>query len=378
MCVSETALQISTNLENKAVNLKKHPNIDGIIATPHTEGCGCASNLQIDRFLRVLKGYVRHPNVGGCLILDLGCEQTNYEKVYEYLKQTLSENIKPIDWLTVQECGGTRAAIEKASSIIISRLENVNSVKREPCLLEKIVVGTECGASDSFSAVTANPIIGSAVDKIIWGKGSAILSEVPEMVGTLGALLPRFSNIETVQKFKKMLDWYVNLAKNLGTNLDDNLVQKNKEGGLINSYIKSLGAILKGGSSVVVDVIDYADPIKKPGLNIMEGPGGDPESVTGIVASGANIIFFSTGYGATTGNAIAPVIKVSSNDLTAQNLPEDIDFNAGKLLSEQIGIDDLSEELFEKMIAVASGKKTWSEKWKQRQFQVWTAGKLPL
>ena len=378
MCVSETALQVSLSLDNNENVLKEYSNIDGVVAIPHTEGCGCASNIQIDRFLRVLKGYVGHPNVGGCLIIDLGCEQTNYEKVHGYLKDIVDENLTPLDWITLQESGGTRALQEKAASIIRNRLNEVNRVKREAVPLEKLIVGTECGASDSFSGITANPVIGNTVDKIIYGGGSAVLSEIPEMVGSFNMLYSRFRTLEIANKFNDLEKWYTNLAGNLGETLSDNLVPKNIEGGLFNNYIKNLGSALKGGKTAVEDVIEYAEAVQTRGLNIMQGPGGDLESVTGIVAAGANVICFSTGYGATSGNAICPVIKISSNDSTFEKLPEDIDFNAGRLLSEQTTVDDLAEELLEEVILTASGKKTWSEKWKQRQFQVWTAGKLPL
>lgn len=378
MCVSEAALQISLNLENDKDVIHNYRNIDGIVAISHTEGCGCASNLQIDRLLMLLKGYVNHPNVGGCLIMDLGCEQTNKEKVYGYLKSTINAALKPIDWITVQENGGTISAVKKAVSKIRDRLEYVNQAEREPCYIEKLIVGTECGASDSFSGITANPVIGKTVDKVIYGGGSAILSEIPEMIGAFEMLLHRFRNVRIANKFRNIVDWYIDIAERLGLTLDDNLVPKNIEGGLINNYIKSLGAVLKGGITAIEDVVEYGEQIKKKGLNIMQGPGGDLESVTGLVASGSNIVCFSTGYGSITGNAICPVIKISSNNDTFEKLNKDIDFNAGELLSGGTNINTLGEDLLKKVIAVASGTRTCSEKCKQRQFQVWTAGKLSL
>lgn len=378
MCVSEMALQVVLNLEKHEEILHKYPNIDGIVAIPHTEGCGCAANEQIDRVLQVLKGFVLHPNVGGCLIMDMGCEQTNYEKVYSYLESVVEERIKPIDWITIQTSGGTRAVLEKSFSMVLSRLSEVNKAERVPCSVEHLVVGTECGASDSFSGITANPVIGNVVDKVIYGKGSAILSEVPEMLGTFDMLLPRFRSTKVAKNFLGAIDWYVSLARKLDTTLDDNLVPENKEGGLINNFIKSLGAVIKGGSTTIEDVIDYGESLRTKGLTIMQGPGGDLESVTGIVASGATIVCFSTGKGTITGNAICPVIKVASTDELTKALPEDIDFNAGSLLTENMSIDALGEELFEMILRVASGEKTWSEKWRQRQFQIWTAGKLSL
>lgn len=378
MCASEVALQISLSLENDKQILRKYPNIDGIVAIPHAEGCGCDSGLQIDRLMLVLKGYVSHPNVGGCLLIDLGCEQTNYEKMYAYLKDTITQGLKPIDWITIQESGGTRLTIEKAKKIIRARLDKVNQIKREAIPIARIVLGTECGASDSFSGITANPIIGNAADKIIFGAGQAILSEVTEMVGTFAMLLPRFRNLEVADKFKGILEWYVGIARKLGLSLEPNLVPKNIEGGLINNYIKSLGAVMKGGTTVIEDVVDYGEPLKGKGLTIMQGPGNDPESVTGLVASGATIICFSTGKGTITGDAICPVIKISSNEDTFKKLSQDMDFDGSRLLREKISIDSLGEGLLKRIIAVASGEKTWSEKWKQRQFQIWTAGKLSL
>lgn len=378
MCASETALQVALRLDNKAEILQKYSNIDGIVAIPHTEGCGCDSGLQIDRFMMVLKGYVCHPNVGGCLIMDLGCEQTNYEKMHEYLRDTVAAGLKPINWITIQESGGTRSTIEKAKAKIQARLKEINHIEREPFPIANLVMGAECGASDSFSGITANPIIGNAVDKIIYGGGSAILSEITEMVGTFEMLLPRFRNLETAYKFEQILEWYMDIAKKLDLTLEPNLVPKNIEGGLINNYIKSLGAVIKGGTTVIEDVIEYGEPLKRKGLSIMQGPGNDPESVTGMVASGATIVCFSTGTGTITGEAICPVIKVASNEYTFKKLPEDMDFDGSRFLKKETTIDALGEDLLDKIIAVASGEKTWSEKWKQRQFQIWTAGKLSL
>jgi len=374
MCASETASQVASFFENDNSFKQKYTNIDGIISIPHTEGCGCGSGMQINRLISVLKGYALHPNVGACLIIDLGCEQTNMESISKHFKSLH----KPINWLTIQECGGTDIAIKQAQKIIMGQLNKINEVEREDVSIENLVIGTECGASDSFSGITANPIIGNAIDRIIAGGGSAILSEIPEMVGTFEMLLPRFRTMNIALKFKKILDWYIDLAKRLNVSMTNNLVAKNIEGGLVNSFIKSLGAVMKGGSSVIEDVIDYASPLTKRGLSIMQGPGNDLESVTGMVASGATIICFSTGKGTITGNAICPVIKIASNATTFEKLSKDMDFDVSRLCHEKCSIEDLGLELFNKIITVASGEKTWSEKWKQRQFQVWTAGKLSL
>ena len=375
MCAVSTAEQIVNNLE-KEIDL--YSQIDNIVCLSHTEGCGCDSTISIDRLLLIIKNYIIHPNIGGVFLLDLGCEQTNYDRVSKYLKDVFEENIKPIDWLTIEEFGGVEKSRKEAIKIIKSRLPDINNIERTPFPISRLIIGTECGASDTFSGITANPLIGTTVDKIIKSGGSAILSEITEMIGTFDVLLPRFKNVDTAKRFKQTMDWYIDLGHKLGHDLTGNLVPKNIEGGLINIFIKSLGAITKGGTSIIEDILDYGERIKEKGLNIMQGPGGDLESVTGLVASGANIICFSTGQGTPTGNAICPVIKIASNSKIYKKLKNDLDFNAGRLLSESIEIEKLSEELVNEIIEVASGKKTASERLYQYQFQIWTAGKLSL
>jgi altronate hydrolase len=218
------------------------------------------------------------------------------------------------------------------------------------------------------------------VDKIISGKGSAILSEVPEMIGAEHLLIRRMRNETVVQKFRRIMAWYINTANMLGVDMADNITPGNRAGGLINQCIKSLGAIAKGGTTAIEDVLDYGETLSQRGLNIMQGPGNDPESVTGIVAGGANIVSFSTGRGAVTGNAIVPVIKVSSTTELYEQMRDDIDFDAGSLLeaSNPPPLGELGDLLVELVISVASGKRTKSEENGQREFQVWTAGKLSL
>lgn len=375
MCAAETSRQIAARLES---HVEKHaPSLDGIVAIPHTEGCGCASTGQIDRLLTVLAGFVGHANVAGCLIVDLGCEQTDYARVHEALQNTIAESGKPVEWLTIQKSGGTRATISTAVELIQQRLQAMQPAVREACPLSSLVLGTECGASDSFSGITANPLIGTVADRVIWGGGAAILSEIPEMLGTFDMLFPRFRSLEVAEKFQDAVAWYLQLAEQLGVNISDNVVPKNIEGGLINGYLKSLGAVLKGGTTPIEDVVSYGEPAAHAGLSIMQGPGGDLESVTGLVSSGANLVCFSTGYGAITGSAICPVIKISSTTETYNALPDDIDFDAGRLLAYG-SLEQLADELLSYCIRVASGEKTATERIGQRQFQIWTAGKLSL
>lgn len=377
LCASDIASKIAFSLDNNKSIKKQYKNIDGIVAAAHTEGCGCNDGEIIDRLLLTIKNTITHPNVGGALIVDLGCEKTNYEVISRYLGN-LSSYKKPLNYISIQELGGTGNALSEGKKIVTDRLKEINSIEREKVSIRHLIVGTECGASDSFSGITANPLIGSTVDKIISAGGSAILSETPEMIGAERSLIGRMVSKDVANKFIKGINYYKALANKLNVSMDGNFVAGNEEGGLINLTLKSLGAVLKGGSSNIVDFIDYSELVKHQGLSIMNGPGNDLESVTGITASGANIILFSTGMGATEGGLIAPVIKISTRTELFKKMKEDIDFNAGRLIDENITLDKLSDDLLELTIKVASGQKTWSDIWQKRPFQVWTAGKLSL
>ncbi|MBI5418812.1 MAG: UxaA family hydrolase [Deltaproteobacteria bacterium] len=379
MCASATAVHIAGAFEDG----KSRRGVDGVVALANTEGCGCAGGLQIERFLRVLKNTILHPNVGGALIVDLGCEQTNRAVMHDYLCRgvTAGRLGKPIDWLTIQRAGGARRAQEKGIRLVGARLGRLGEAARKPCPIGKLVVGAECGASDAFSGITANRVIGNAVDKVISGKGAAIFSELPEMVGAERILFPRMRDRAVLEKFKAGMRWYDRIARRLNAPMDNNLVPENKAGGLLNPFIKSIGAVMKGGTAIIEDFLDYGEAVGKKGLSIMQGPGNDLESVTGLAASGATVICFSTGRGTVTGNAIVPVIKISSTSALYRRMPEDIDFDAGAVIGPERRrptFDQAGDALLAKILSVASGEKTGSETARQRQFQVWTAGKLSL
>jgi altronate hydrolase len=378
-CASSTAEQIVREAGNMFETTPEGSSFDGIVTIPNTEGCGCAANSQIDRFLMVLSNIINHPNVGGVLIVDLGCEQTNAERMCGYLEENDLVPDVPFDRVTIQEEGGVKAAVERSLGIIRELLPTVAAAQRTQCAVEHLVVGTECGASDTFSGITANPVIGNTVDRVVAGNGSVILSEVPEMIGAEQVLLGRMRDPKIAEKFLNILSWYESLAAKMDVQMSDNLVPKNREGGLINPTIKSLGAISKGGTTAVEDVIEYGEKLSKSGLSVMQGPGNDMESVTGMLASGANIICFSTGKGTVTGSALVPVVKVSSTTELFDRMSDDMDFDAGRLLSNRDDtLADIGQELFEMCLRKASGERTRSETNGQFQFQVWTAGKLSL
>lgn len=374
LCASDVASKIAATSGSVARGIE---GIDGVVAAAHTEGCGCNDGEIIERLITVLKNTIMHPNVGGALIVDLGCEKVHGNDLLDALGGPKAAG-KPVDALSIQASGGTRRAIEKGREVVLSRLAEVSSVKRRPLPLSLLSAGLECGASDTFSGLTANPLIGKTVDRLISGGGSAMLSEVPEMLGAEALLLSRMNAAETVERFVKGVEYYRSIAEGLGVSMDGNFVYGNEKGGLLNPALKSLGAVLKGGEAEIVSFLEYGETIKEQGLSLMNGPGNDLESMTGIVAGGANIILFSTGMGATEGNLIAPVIKISSTTGLFRRMDEDIDFDAGPLLDDSITLDEMSGRLMDLTVDVASGKKTWAEQWEKRSFQIWSAGKLSL
>ena len=376
LCASDIAKRIADDLDRDNKLKAAYPDIDGIVAAAHTEGCGSSDGVMIDRLLLTLKNTILNPNVCGALIIDLGCEKISASSFIKYAGD-LSKYGKAIDTLSIQESGGTRKAVEKGKNLILKNLRKC-SVKREPVSIKHLVIGTECGASDSFSGITANPLIGNTVDKIINSGGSAILSETPEMIGAEETLIKRMVSKSVAMKFVKGMSWYKDLADKLDISMEGNFVPGNKKGGLVNLTLKSLGAVLKGGTTPIVDFLDYAERISRKGLSIMNGPGNDLESMTGIAASGANIFLFSTGRGAVEGNLIVPVIKIPTRTEIFKKLKDDMDFDAGRLLGRNISFDELSEQLLDLVVEVASGKKTSSEIFKKRSLQIWTAGKLSL
>ncbi len=375
LCAADIAVKLASGFKGGALN--RYRSIDGVNAAAHTEGCGSNDGEIIERLLLTLKNTIRHPNVGGALVIDLGCEKISCEALSRYMGGRARHG-KPVDFISIQALGGTGKALKKGGEIITKRLGEVNSIKRKNLPVSRLVAGTECGASDTFSGITANPVIGWAVDKLIASGGSAILSETPEMIGAEAALIKRMRSKKTVGKFIDGLDYYNGLAERLSVSMEGNFVAGNVKGGLLTPALKSLGAILKGGTSPIVDFLKYGESVKEHGLSIMNGPGNDLESMTGLSASGANIILFSTGMGATEGNLTSPVIKISSTTELFKRMGEDIDFDAGRLLDEGVSMDRLGGELFELMVDVASGKKTRAEVWDKRSFQIWSAGKLSL
>src|SRR6266852_1267360 len=379
MCASHEAQQISIIAEFTLYNRQKYPNVDGVLAIPHNKGCGCQDGSTIDVMLRTLSNYADHPNVGGVVLIDLGCEKTNLSAVEKYLLKREKSFNKPIAKIGIQEVGGTQAAIERGLKEVEAMLPEVNRATREPISVSELVLGVKCGGSDGFSGISANPSLGRAADLLVRSGGTVLITEVPEFCGAEHILAGRAKDYETGRAIYGLVDWYKEYASKFGAVLNQNPSTGNKIGGLLNITIKSLGAIAKAGTTRVEGVVDYAETPKHRGLNLMQGPGYDQESTPGLVAAGATVIVFTTGRGTTIGNAIAPVIKLASNTPVFERMPHDIDLSAGSVIDGTETIDEVGKRVFEHVVRVAGGETlAKAEEHKHREFQFWAEQTVSL
>ncbi len=379
MCASHEAAQISMMAEFLYYKREKFPNVDGVVAIPHNKGCGCQDGSNLDIMLRVLANYADHPNVGGVILIDLGCEKTNLSKVEKYLlKRELSFN-KPVAKIGIQEIGGTQAAIERGLKEVEAMLPIINQNEREEVSVSELILGVKCGSSDGFSGLSANPALGRAADLLVKSEGTVLITEVPEFCGAEHILANRAKDAETGRQIYQMIDWFKEYASKFGGVLNNNPSPGNIAGGLLNITIKSLGALAKSGTTRVEGVTEYAQAPTNRGLNLMQGPGYDQESTPALVAAGATVIVFTTGNGTTIGNAIAPVIKLASNNRVFERMNRDIDVSAGNIIEATETIDEVGERLFEHIQKVASGEiLAKAEELKHREFQFWAEQTVSL
>jgi altronate hydrolase len=379
MCASHEAQQISTIAEFALYNRQKYPNVDGVVAIPHNKGCGCQDGSTIDVMLRTLSNYADHPNVGGVVLIDLGCEKTNLSQVEKYLLKREKSFAKPVAKIGIQEVGGTQAAIERGLKEVEQMLPEVNGLTREEFPVSELVLGVKCGGSDGFSGISANPSLGRAADLLVRSGGTVLITEVPEFCGAEHLLANRAKDVETGRAVYRMVDWYKDYASKFGAVLNNNPSPGNITGGLLNITIKSLGAIAKAGTTRVEGVIEYAETPRNRGLNLMQGPGYDQESTPGLVAAGATVVVFTTGRGTTIGNAIAPVIKLASNTPVFERMSNDLDLSAGGVIDGTETIDEVGQRVFEHVCRVASGHTfAKAEEHKHREFQFWAEQTVSL
>jgi altronate hydrolase len=379
MCASHEATQISMMAEFLHYSREKFPNVDGVVAIPHNKGCGCQDGSTLDVMMRTLSNYADHPNVGGVILIDLGCEKTNLSYVEKYLTKRESPVDKPLYKIGIQEVGGTQSAIETGLKYVQEMLPEVNKATREEFPVSELVLGVKCGGSDGFSGISANPSLGYASDLLVRSGGTVIITEVPEFCGAEHILANRARDYETGKKIYGLVDWYKEYASKFGAVLNQNPSTGNIIGGLLNITIKSLGAIVKAGTTRIEDTVEYAETPKRRGVNLMQGPGYDQESTPGLVAAGATAVVFTTGRGTTIGNAIAPVIKLASNNKVFERMSQDLDVSAGNVIEGTESIAEVGTRLFEHLRQVASGDvQAKAEILKHREFQFWAEQTVSL
>lgn len=348
-------------------------NIDGIKFLSHEGGCG-GTRDDARALVNLLAGYIKNPNVAGATVLSLGCQHAQMSMLQEALVDKYRCD-KPILYFEQQQFNSEKEMLSQIVSSTFQELERANQLIRQPASLSKLSIGLECGGSDGFSGITANPLIGLVADKIGTLGGKSILSEFPELCGVEQDLIDRCESKEIAGRFINLMEDYNSRAKAVGSGFDMNPSPGNIKDGLITDAIKSAGAATKGGRGAISDVLDYAEYATKSGLNLLCTPGNDVESTTGLVASGANLILFSTGLGTPTGNPICPVIKISSNSMLPKNMNDIIDFDAGRIISEGASLEQLSEELIQLIIETASGRKqTRASDLGQDDFIPWKRG----
>jgi altronate hydrolase len=346
--------------------LERYPHVDGVVALTHKGGCALQYGGEDHRQLaRTLAGFAKHANVGAYLVLGLGCETAPASFLTEThgLVQLNGKNgsaARSMPVMTIQEHGGVRKTTDAAVAALADLLPQANEARREPIPVSELMLGLECGGSDGYSGVTANPALGIASDLLVAHGGTAILSETSEIYGGEHTLTRRAINREVGEKLLELVRWWEKYTSMFGVKIDNNPSPGNKAGGLTTIYEKSLGAIAKGGSTALRGVFKYAEPVTEKGFVFMDTPGYDPASVTGLVAGGANLIAFTTGRGSCFGCKPVPSLKICTNSPTYERMSDDRDINAGVIL-DGVPDEEDARQNFEQLISVASGEKTKSE-----------------
>lgn len=339
--------------------LKDYPNVDGVVAFTQTTGCGMSSpSPHFDLLRRTLAGYARHPNLAGTLIVGLGCERN---QVADLMDSQGLQSGRLLRSMVMQDTGGTRATIEAGIRAIEEMLPLANACQRQTVPASHISIGLQCGGSDGFSGITANPALGAAMDILVRHGGTAILSETPEIHGVEYMLTRRAVSPEVGQKLLDQLAWWESYTRGHNGQFNGVVGPGNQAGGLANIFEKSLGSAMKCGTTPLQGVYAYAEPIDRKGFVFMDSPGYDPVSATGQIASGANLICFTTGRGSMFGSKPAPTIKLASNSAMYQRLSEDMDINCGAILDGEVDLPGMGQRIFEAILRHASGERTKSE-----------------
>ncbi len=346
------------------------PGVDGVVGFPHADGCGHAIGPDTELLRRTLAGLLDHPNVSAAVLVGLGCE---VNQISQYFPAGSLRNERLIG-LTLQSSGGTRATVEAARAEIGRLIERAAAERRIPCPAWKLVLGLNCGGSDSFSGITANPALGVCSDLLARLGGTPVLAETPEIFGAEHLLVRRARDKAVAEKLLTYIRSYKSYLSLFGATFDDNPSPGNKSGGLTNIREKSLGAVAKGGTTPLMDAVDYAERISAPGLVFMNTPGYDPVSLTGLAAGGVTVIAFTTGRGSAIGFPTVPVIKIASNTRTFLSMRDNMDVNAGRIADGEASLEQVGREIFDRLLRVASGERTAAERLGHREFVPWRIG----
>ncbi len=365
-CAAHTAELIARSFANEPLP----PNVDAVIAFPHGEGCGHTIGPDTEQLQRTLEGVLHHPNISAALILGLGCEvnQTSH-----YLGEP-AVNGAPLYGLTLQEAGGTGPALEQARKQISKFIELASSETRSVQPVSKLSLGLNCGGSDSFSGITANPALGYCCDLLVSAGATVVLGETTEIFGAEHLIAQKARTPEIAAKLLGCVEKYKSYLRQFGGQFNDNPSPGNKEGGLTNIIEKSLGAIAKAGTSPLEDVVDYAERVTSPGFVFMNTPGYDPVSITGLAAGGVNLIAFTTGRGSAIGFPSVPVLKIASNSALYRRMSGNMDVNAGRISDGTATVEEVGLEIFERLLTVASGERTHAERLGHHEFAPWRIG----
>jgi altronate hydrolase len=370
-CSATVARLIARQFENR---LDDFPHVDGVVALTHKTGCGMASDGEaIDILRRTTAGYIRHANFHSVLLVGLGCEANQINNLLSAQGLKRSEHLHAY---TIQDKGGTRKAVEEGVNRIKALLSEANKVKRETVPASHLTLGLQCGGSDGYSGISANPALGAAVDLLVRHGGTAILSETPEIYGAEHLLTRRAVSREVGEKLVRRIKWWEQYTARNGNEMNNNPSPGNKAGGLTTILEKSLGAVAKGGTTNLVDVVEYTQPVTARGFVYMDTPGFDPVSATGQVAGGANMVCFTTGRGSAYGCKPSPSLKLATNTALFEKQEDDMDINCGTIVEGKESIADAGVRFFEMILTTASGEKSKSELWGygDDEFAPWMLG----
>ncbi len=357
-CSATAAKYIARAVERSGI-LDDYPNVDGVVALSHSTGCGMADNGDgYEALQRTMWGYARHPNFAGVLLVGLGCEVNQIPFLLDAYDLKIGDTFQT---MTIQDTGGTAKTVERGVEIIKSMLPAANAATRETCPASELTLALQCGGSDALSGITANPGLGAAADLLVRHGGTAILSETPEIYGAEHLLTRRAINENVGKKLVARIKWWEDYVGRNGGEMNNNPSPGNKAGGLTTILEKSLGAAAKGGTTNLCGVYKYAETVDTKGFVFMDSPGYDPCSVTGQVASGANVVCFTTGRGSVFGFKPAPSIKLATNSAMYQRMSDDMDVNCGVVVDEGVSVAELGQHIFDLVVRVASGEPSKSE-----------------